>query len=328
MSMIAGIQKPIGIWEHMKTNKIIKTLFIIFITMFVSGILVGLIGRALCIRNNSDYQTLLPEIYVIEEIATVLQDDDGDIYVCYNDASCVNVYDQEGNFMWAVSVPYLRNSYFDLNEKELIVYNDNDAYIYNIKNRAFVNKESSDDLNLSFDYENTGVSLDEIETGDVFFDTYNVYKMGADGSPKTLIKRPEWYYIFHFQYDWLFSFIGAFSAGILLMITKAEAYHKIRQTDKIIIENGKVRRLLKYIKIMVAINIVYLVLNFAGGLIFGGILCIGIVPVALHFIIGNIIVLNMKDKHNNEALEFWSNCNWASFICAFLSVFIVAVLSN
>ena len=52
--------------------------------------------------------------------------------MCYNDANCVNVYTETGEFLWCVSTPYLRNSYFILQDDKLIIC-DGDAYIYNVE---------------------------------------------------------------------------------------------------------------------------------------------------------------------------------------------------
>ena len=119
-----------------------RILFVVFVLIFFTGIAIGLIGRSICTRDNENYQTVQVELFAPDEIATVLHDEDlHQIYVCYNDASYVNVYSEEGRFLWAVSTPYLRNVYFELSNNQLIVYNSADAYIYDSSNGTFVEKK-------------------------------------------------------------------------------------------------------------------------------------------------------------------------------------------
>ena len=69
-----------------------RILFVVFILIFFAGISFGLIGRAICTRDNENYQELQLELFAPDEIATVLRDEDlHQIYVCYNDASYVSV---------------------------------------------------------------------------------------------------------------------------------------------------------------------------------------------------------------------------------------------
>ena len=107
-----------------------KILFPISVALFLCGIALGLLGRAFCTRSNDDYTSIQPESFVPDTIETVLYDEDlKQMYVCYNDANCVNVYTEKGEFLWCVATPYMRNSYFELQDDKLIIC-DGDAYIY------------------------------------------------------------------------------------------------------------------------------------------------------------------------------------------------------
>lgn len=296
--------------------------YFICLAMFVSGIVTGLIGRAICVHDNENYETILPEITIIEEISHVLKDQNGNIYVCYNDASCVNVYDYDGNFIWAVSVPYLRNSYFELRQSNLIIYNYENAYIYDIEDKRFISKSLPEAMDLEFVWQNSTLSLDDLAPGDVYFDTYNVYRIDDDGVSRTLIEKPLWYYVFHFPFDWLFSFTGALLAGIFIFFSKTVAYFKSKSKREL--EDKRTVNIQKYIKIMIAVNVTFIFINIVGSIFFNGIFVLGIFPVGLNFIIGNVIVANMREKQDHLALEFWTICNFASFIIAFFSVVAVA----
>ena len=106
-----------------------KILFPFSIALFMCSIALGLFGRAFCTRSNNDYKSIQPESFVPDTIETVLHDENlKQIYVCYNDANCVNVYTEDGKFLWCVATPYMRNSFFELQDNKLIIY-DGDAYI-------------------------------------------------------------------------------------------------------------------------------------------------------------------------------------------------------
>lgn len=196
-----------------------RILSIVFILIFFAGITIGMIGWVICTRDNENYQELQPELYAPDEIATVLQDEDlHQIYVCYNDASYVNVYSEDGQFLWAVSTPYLRNVYFELSNNQLIIYNSSDAYIYNSSNGAFVEKKNSEDIELNYDWENE--YTDEFQADAFYFDTYQVYTAQEDGTLTTVVARPWWYWIFHFGVCWCVSFCGAVGIGVLIFLEK------------------------------------------------------------------------------------------------------------
>ena len=115
-----------------------KVLFIIFVSLFFLGIAVGLTGRVICIRSNEDYDVIQPELFAPDAIAEVLYDEElHQLYVCYNDASYVNVYSEQGEFLWAVSTPYLKNVYFEIREDKLYVYNS-EAYVYSLSDGVFI----------------------------------------------------------------------------------------------------------------------------------------------------------------------------------------------
>ena len=146
----------------------------LLVVVFQASIIVALATRFICIRDTKDYDQMQPELKAPDVIATVLHKQDlGQIYVCYNDASYVNVYTEDGTFLWAVSTPYLRNVYFTIRDEKLIIYNG-DAYVYDAADGSFLELSDMDTLGLSHDTqeERTG----EFEAGAFCYDAYQVYR--------------------------------------------------------------------------------------------------------------------------------------------------------
>ena len=303
-------------------------LFVIFVGLFLVGIAVGLFGRFLCVRDTKNYSDLQDELFAPDEIATVLQDEGlKQIYVCYNDSSYVNVYTESGKFLWAVSTPYLRNAYFELQDGRLIVYGNDDAYIYDSADGKFIECVKSDDLALEYDWESK--VPDGIQEGAIYFDTYQVYKAGAGGTLETIVARPWWYWCFNFAVCWCIGFIGAIGIGIIIFFEKKKDYELVK--DKVTLKTKKLKVICNYFRITSAVHIVYAILDIIFGF-FGGILCIGIAPLAIHFIVSNIILWNMLDhisasQSEMKVIDFWKTVEIASFVIAFFSVIIAVFIA-
>ena len=302
--------------------------FAIFVGIFVGGIVIGLIGRALCIRNTKKYWDLQSEFFAPDTIDKVFRDEDlGQLYVCYHDSSYVNVYTESGEFLWAVSAPYMRNPYFELQEGRLIIYDD-DAYIYDSADGSFIDRVRAEDLTLSYDWENE--RMDDFREGEFCFGTYQVYQVRPDGTLETIISRPWWYWCFHFGVCWCIAFLGAVGMGIMIFLEKKKDYKPIKKNVRF--ENRKVKVIFHYLRITSAVHLVYAVLDIVFGF-FGGILCIGIFPLALHFIISNIIIWNMLDyisvsEEEATVLDYWKTVEIGSFIIAFLSVIVAVFIAG
>lgn len=162
--------------------------FTIFVILFMGSIVFGHLGRTYCTRSNENYEALQPESFVPDVIETVLHSEKlKQIYVCYNDANCVNVYSESGQFLWAVATPYLRNSYFTLQNDNLIIY-QGDAYIYSAVDGTFRGLEDEESLNLDHDQEieQTG----DFQSGEFYFDSYQVYTADTEGNLQVIVSRP------------------------------------------------------------------------------------------------------------------------------------------
>ncbi len=311
-----------------------RIVFTVLSAVFALGIITGLIGRVICVRDNRNYQTTQPELFAPDEISTVLYSENlRQLYICYNDASYVNVYSINGNFLWAVSTPYLRNAYFELSADQLIIYNGDHAYIYDSANGSFVKKEETDKLDLKYDWEHD--ITDQFEPNAYYFDTYQVYKCDDDGSLETIVSRPWWYWIFNFGVCWCVSFSGAIGIGILIFLEFRRKYHNVRKGHhgkerRLFIRNSKGKVILYYFRVATFIYLFYAALDIVFGIWFNGILCIGILPLGIHFIISSAVLGNLLDRtkvsdEESKILDYWNICNIASFIIAFLSVIVAVV---
>ncbi len=311
-----------------------RIVFAVLIAAFVLGIVTVLIGSVICVRDNRNYPVLQPELFAPDVISTVLYSENlQQLYVCYNDASYVNVYSINGNFLWAVSTPYLRNAYFELSADQLIIYNGDSAYFYSSSNGSFVKKEDADKYDLSYDWEQEYTS--QFEAGTIVFDTYQVYKCEEDGSLTTIVSRPWWYWIFNPGVCLCFSFIGAIGIGIMIFLDSRRDYHnakndlKEKKDSKPLVLNRKAKIILNYFRVATIIHLLYAVLDVLGGIWLDGVLCIGLLPLGIHFIISNIVLWNLLDDmkmsdRESKIIDYWKKCEIGSFIIAFLSV-IVAV---
>jgi hypothetical protein len=302
-----------------------------FTALFVLAIVIFLAGRLLCVRDNADYTAKQPEFFGPEEILTALYDAElGQIYVCYNDASYVNVYSEEGEFLWAVSTPYLRNAYFELSENRLIVYNSYDAYVYNSENGAFIEKINSEDYELDYGWENE--HTDDFENGKFYFDTYGVYK-AEDGALRAIVSRPFWHWIFNPGVCFSITLCSAFGLGILLFIEQSAEYRKIKPSKQSAnVSNRKAKFLLKYFKASSAVHIIYAALNVILAIFEIYVLCPVIMLLGIHFIVSNIVLVNVAGHakltgNEKKIFDYWAICGLASFIIAFFSVFASVIIA-
>jgi hypothetical protein len=305
-----------------------KILFPFSIALFMCSIALGLFGRAFCTRSNNDYKSIQPESFVPDTIETVLHDENlKQIYVCYNDANCVNVYTEDGKFLWCVATPYMRNSFFELQDNKLIIY-DGDAYIYDSQNGSFLGLENEEKLNLTYGWE---TEYDyKFSEGDFYFDSFQVYKASADGTLDVIVSRPWWHHIFDYSLCLGIAFLGAIGIGISIFLEKKKDYNAVKKT--VVFENRKARIIKDYFKITTIIHSTYFALNIICAF-FTDWLIIGIIPLALHMIISSIILWNMKDRlscksEEMQVINFWRTTEIGSFVIAFISVIIASSIAG
>ena len=313
-----------------------KILISLFVVVFVSGILVGMKGEDLCMHDNAAYSARQREIFVPEEIDTVLYDEDlRQLYVCYNDASCVNVYNEKGSFLWAVSTPYLRSTYFVLRDDQLVIYGLFDAYVYCSADGTFIEKDAVENLDLSYEWENE--PAEKVEAGGFYFDTYQLYRAEEDGSLTTIVARPWWYWIFNLSFFGTLSLCGAIGIFTVLFVEHRKHNRALRKELHAVrysveLSDPRATPLLKYFRATVVVHLVYIVLNVILGLLFEGLITILIIPLAIHLIASTIVVttklcgIEMTEKEE-EIVGYWQTRTVVTFLLAFLSVFVVAILA-
>ncbi len=286
----------------------------------------GILGRLLCIRDNRNFTEKQPEFFVAEEIDTVFQDD-GLLYVCYQDASCVNVYRESGEFLWAVSTPYLRNTYFEISDQSLIVYNGTDAYLYDKQTGDFIKQSASETMNLSFEWQKESCETDTFSAGDFCFDSYCVYQIQSDGGRAVIVSRPWWYLIFNFSLCWIVGFAGAAGIGMISLFEQIKKPKAVKTE----IKDAKAKKIKKYLQVTTVVQGTYTVFNVVLSFL-GAWLCIGIIPIALHFMVSMMVISNQISnchfsRNNGLHIDRWLAFDIASFIAAFLSVVMVAAVA-
>lgn len=303
-------------------KKVTSFIYILCVCVFISGIIVGLFGRLICVRNNENYEVLQKEFKGPDVIAKVFQHNiSKQIYVCYNDASYVNVYNSDGDFIWAVSTPYLRNCDFILTNDTLII-SGTESYVYNCHNGEFIRKTNKDDLNMEdskYD-DNT-----ELMPGDLVYDAYNVYKYLGGDEYEMIVRRPGWHWIFCSPIDYLISFCAAIIGGVMFLIEKIREYNK--EIKHHTVTNKKVKFIINYYKIFSSIQILYSIVGLLLGFKYKEII-VGIIPLSFHFIISNIILYNIQDWINNkqdvlidgkDKMSFWKYINLVTMVIAFIT---------
>ncbi len=304
-----------------------KILFPISIALFMCSIALGLFGRAFCTRSNNDYKSIQPESFVPDTIETVLHDENlKQIYVCYNDANCVNVYTEDGNFLWCVATPYMRNSYFEVQDNKLIIY-DGDAYIYDAKNGSFLGVENEENLDLNYNWEHEYDN--QFTEENFYFDSFQVYRASADGTLAVIVNRPWWHHIFDYSLCLGIAFLGAIGIGISIFFEKKKDYNAVKKT--VVFKNHKAKVFTRYFKTTTIVHLIYTILNIVCAFYFDW-LIIGIIPLAVHMIVSNIILWNMKDRlscnpDEMQVIDFWGTAEIGSFIIAFLSVIIASSIA-
>lgn len=313
-------------------NKKVYILRALFKILITGSILIDLSGRAVCIRDTQNYDELQPELSAPDVIHSVLYDEAlKQLYVCYNDASYVNVYTETGEFLWAVSTPYLRNAYFELRDGKLIIYSE-DAYIYDSSDGEFIKRVSAGELELEYSFEAS--STDEFSEGEFYFDSYQVYRANSAGELETVVSRPWWYWFFNLGVCVSAAFLGLIGYFLSFLPEKIGAFRKLKGFKP---ANSRQSFIFNYFRITSAVHIVYAIINIIsaipGGVLPIGVFCIGILPLGLHFIISGSILLNKLDsvsasKEERAALELWKSIELVTFIGAFFSVAVVACITG
>ena len=84
---------------------------------------------------------------------------------------------------------------------------------------------------------------------------------------------------------------------------------------------------------MSIVHLAFAVLDVLLGIFLDGILTIGIIPLALHFIVSNAVFANMMERiplteDEEKIMNFWSTAQFASFFIAFFSVMVATAFAT
>ena len=211
----------------------------------------------------------------------------------------------------------------------MILYK-NDAYVYDALTGEFVEQTTDEILGLSYDWEAEDVPADDPVPGDILYDAYQVYRVEEDGSTVAIVERPAWYLLFNSTLHFTVTTLAA--GGILLLLfIRAWMNAKEKDTPQNRQKMSKIGRVFRtYAMVTSIVHVVYTVANIAVAFV-GGYLVIGIIPLALHFIISSIVFANLQRKESDgeEAIQAkWSVTELFTFIAAFASVIVASAIAG
>ncbi|MBR5021862.1 MAG: hypothetical protein IKY18_01485 [Oscillospiraceae bacterium] len=292
-------------WKEWKESPLWANILYV---LFAGAILVGLLTRVVCIRDTNKYDQIQPELRFPDVITDVLHDPElGQIYVCYNDASYVNIYTEDGEFLWAVSAPYMRNVDFALMDGRLFL----NSFVYDASDGTFLERLD----------EEIEIPYQELE--EFSFDAYQVYRGG-----ETVVSRPGWYWLTNFVVCWGIAMGSGLVYGCIIFATLIAVWWKSRKRTQI--EDRKARFAIGYWKFKCALQILWAAVNVAAAC-YGWDITIGTIAVVLHFIVSGWVLTNIfekveQDEEQDNVTVFWYACDWVTVIIAFVSVIAVQVV--
>lgn len=304
----------------------------------IALILFGIIANLICMFNTShdhvQYQNKISEIYTHEEIYDVMLYNDS-VYVCYCNGTCVNVYSIDGAFRWAVSTPSLNRGRFVIDDGNLLIFDydvEEECYIYNAETGAFVRLGSysiSEESDYSIPF---NVPLDDLSSGDICYDNYQVYFVDEQGDLNVLVERPDWYRL---TSPSLLISLALMGVLLILISWSLQSFHALRFLGTSKHEKSS-PALIRWSKTAVMVQIGYaLLIHFCELLDWLEFLYILVIPLILHTVIYSV-VLSKSERASDEidqdasspktAMSYWSALQFSTFLIALISMFISAIL--
>ena len=306
--------------------------------MLFAGVLYSLICGKSYYHNNEYYDLKIEEIDTYCPIDTVKTDLVNKImYVCYDDATCINVYDFDGNFLWAVSIPrdeYSRGvTYFYLENDKLIIERDADVYVYNARNGDFIEKTYIEKLGIE-NWRDTydiyhAEDLRKLNQAGFDFNLYNVYETDINGnSTNFIVQKPSWYILTNDNWGFIIASIGGI--GIFL-ISVLGALKRLRKLSLDNDEIGKTAKILSlYFKILFAFLLAFSIVNVLFALFSIANISIAIFPIAFVFVLSLIVqdILTKRFNDNEKRIcGIWRNFCLIAFcvtiICVIIALFVL-----
>lgn len=320
-------------------KKRIKIITIICFVMIFTGILYsGICGKSY-FHNNEYYDLKLPEINTYCPIDTIKTDTKNKImYICYDDATCANAYDFDGNFLWAISIPrdeYSKGvTYFYLDNDKLIIERDADVYIYNASTGDFIEKTYIEKLGIqswrdTYDIYHSD-DLKKVNDLGINFNWYNVFKTDENGNlTDYIVKKPDWYILTNDNWGYGISLIGAIGIFLISVFGALKGLKKIPVNEKKV---GKpARATTGYLKILFSFLVAFSIVDIFLALFNIANIAIAIFPVAFIFMLSLIVVDLLIKRFNDDEKRMcgiWRNYCVFTFFVTILCVIIAMFLIN
>lgn len=318
-----------------KHRKRVKALVIICIILFFTGIAYSFFCNYAFITNdNENYKDLLPEINTADTIDTVKADSENSIiYVFYDEAGCINTYDFNGRFLWAISVPLIKDRdmcYFYLQDNRIIIDDRGTAFVYDSKNGEFISKGFSQDMGLfperdRYDEYHKEDEAKAKELG-IIFDYYNVSIKDGAGKQISIVSKPFYILLLNDSFGFIISFISGLALAVIAYISR------LRYLMKIKVNESEIRIIVKtYRYIILVIAAIYLLLAVSMLVfeIFGlTSIAVSIFPCTASFILLLLINSAVKLKMNESEIKITGTALHycvLSFVVVLVSAFACAI---
>lgn len=322
-----------------ENKKKIKILIVLFFVVFFGGIIYSFLCNHLYSTDFEYYDKTYSEIDTYSEIHTVKVDEQNEmLYVCYAHSLCVNVYDFDGNFKWAIAVPTADNSakgrYFYLVDDRFMVECDGNVYVYNSLNGEFLEMSYAEKAGVDGwrdTYEEYCAKDLQIITDFGFaFDFYNIYTIDPNGTlTGTIVEKPDWYILTNYAWGILVAAIGATGIFIISVLSALKKYGKASIDKKKI---GKTANaMVNCFKVLFALCLCYSVLNIVVLICGHNFTVLGVFPLTVLFMIMflmNDILLKRFNDTEKRACIIWRNYSVYSFAVAVISVLITMFFST
>ena len=320
-------------------KKKIKIITIVCFAMLFVGIIYSLLCSKSYHHNNEYYDVVQKEINTYCQIDTIKTDSVNKmLYVCYDDATCVNTYDFSGNFLWAISIPrdeYSRGvTYFYLENSKLIIERDTDVYVYNALTGDFIEKTYIEKLGIeswrdTYDIYHAD-DLNKLNNAGFNFNLYNVYAIDENGNPTDfIVKNPDWYIFTNDNWGFGIALIGAIGIFLISVFGALKRLKKLPIDDK---EIGKIARgVTIHLKILFSLLVAFSIINIFLALFSIANISIAIFPIAFVFVLSLVVedILVKKFNENERKLcGIWKNYCILTFFITILCVVIALFISN
>ena len=320
-------------------KKRMRAITIICFFMLFFGIIYSIVCSNLHYHNNEYYDLKLPEINTYCPIDTVKTDLENRIlYVCYDEATCANAYDFDGNFLWAISVPRENYSkgvtYFYLDNERLIIERDSDVYIYDVPTGDFIEKNYIEKLGIegwrdTYDIYHTE-DLNKLKKAGFAFNAYNVFAIDNNGNPTDyIVEKPDWYIITNDNWGFAIALIGAIGIFLISVFGNLKRLKKLPIDDNAV--GKKARITATYLKILFSFLVAFSISDIFLSLFRIANISIAIFPIALVFVLSIIavdILLKRFNENEKKLCGIWRGVCLLTFFLTILSVCIALFLIN